>query len=97
MSGTDKLMLRFLRELNSDKVQEAFSSLDVLLDHLESKNDPEPFEIHLVDSAYQALEKIKMLESVMKQQVVQSNELKGSRLQRLYDKAPTSIGSSIFD
>ena len=97
MSSTDKLMLRFLRELNSEKVQEAFSSLDVLLDHLERKNDPEPFEMHIVDSAYQALEKIKTLEGIMKRQISESHVLKGNKLQRLYDKAPTSIGTSIFD
>ena len=57
MSSTDNLMLRFLREINSETVQEAFQSLDVLLDHLEKKDDPEPFEMHIVDSAYQALEK----------------------------------------
>ena len=97
MSSTDKLMLRFLRELNSDEVQEAFASLDALLDHLERKNDPEPFEMRIVDSAYQTLEKMKMLEGIMKQRVVESNVLKGNRLQKLYDKSPTHVGSSIFD
>jgi hypothetical protein len=96
MSSTDKLMLRFLRELTSDKVQEAFQSLDVLLDHLEKKNDPEPFEMHIVDSAYQALEKIKTLEGIMKGRVAESNMLKGNKLQKLYDQTPTSVGSQVL-
>ena len=94
MSSTDKLMLRFLRELNSDEVQEAFQSLDVLLDHLEKKDDPEPFEMHIVDSAYQALEKLKTLEGIMKNRMTESNALKGNKLQKLYDRAP--MGSSIL-
>jgi len=97
MSSTDKLMLKFLRELNSEEVQDAFASLDVLLDYLERKNDPEPFEMHIVDNAYQALEKIKMLEGIMKTRITESSALKGNRLQRLYDKSPTFVGSSIFD
>ena len=98
MSSTDKLMLRFLRELNSAEVQEAFQSLDVLLDHLEGKNDPEPFEMHIVDSAYQTLEKLKTLEGILKQRVRESNMLKGNKLQGLYDKTPTNVGSqALFD
>lgn len=96
MSSTDKLMLRFLRELTSDEVQEAFQSLDVLLVHLEGKDDPEPFEMHIVDSAYQALEKLKTLEGIMKHRVAESNALKGNKLQTLYDKTPTDVGSQVL-
>ncbi len=96
MSSTDTLMLKFLRELNSDTVQEAFQSLDVLLDHLERKDDPEPFEMHIVDNVYQTLEKLKTLEGIMKQQVGESVILKGNKLQNLYDKTPASSGSNIF-
>jgi len=86
MSSTDKLMLKFLRELNSDEVQEVFQSLNVLLDQLEKKVDPEPFEMHIVDSAYQTLEKLKTLEGIMKQRVKESEILLGNKLQKLYDK-----------
>lgn len=96
MSSTDKLMLKFLRELNSDTVQEAFQSLDVLLDHLEGKNDPEPFEMRIVDSAYQTLEKLKTLEGILKQQLSESNILSGNKLQKLYDKTPSSSGSHVL-
>lgn len=94
MSSTDKLMLNFLRELNSHEVQEAFQSLDFLLDHLEKKDDPEPFEMHIVDSAYQALERLKTLEGIMKNRIKESDVLKGNKLQNLYDRATT--GSSVL-
>lgn len=96
MSRTDKLMLNFLRELNSDEVQEAFQSLDGLLDHLEKKEDPESFEMHIVDSAYQALEKLKILEGILKQQIKESNILMGNRLQKLYDKTSQNSGSHVL-
>lgn len=96
MLSTDKLMLKFLRELNSDEVQEAFQSLDILLDHLEKKEDPEPFEVHIVDSAYQTLEKLKTLEGIIKQQMKESDVLTGNKLQNLYDKTPQSVGSQIL-
>ncbi len=96
MSSTDKLMLKFLNELNSEEVQEAFQSLDFLLDHLEKKEDPEPFEIHIVDSAYQTLEKLKTLEGIMKQRVKESDILIGNKLQNLYDKTPQGVGSQVL-
>ncbi len=96
MLSTDKLMLKFLKELNSDEVQEAFQSLDVLLEHLERKEDPEPFEVHIVDSAYQTLEKLKTLEGIIKQQMEESDVLTGNKLQKLYDKTPHGIGSQVL-
>ncbi len=97
MSSTDKLMLNFLREINSNTVQEAFQSLDFLLEHLEKKDDPEPFEMHIVDSAYQALEKLKTLEGIMKNRLAESHVLKGNNLQRLYDQRSSNGGSVLFD
>ena len=94
--STDKLMLKFLRELNSDEVQEAFQSLDGLLDHLEKKDDPESFEMHIVDSAYQLLEKLKTLEGILKQQIKESDVLMGNKLQGLYDRTPHNDGSQIL-
>ncbi len=96
MLSTDKLMLKFLQELNSDEVQEAFQSLDVLLDHLEKKEDPEPFEVHIVDSAYQTLEKLKTLEGIIKQQIRETDALTGNKLQNLYDKTPRNVGSQVL-
>lgn len=98
MSRTTKLAFKFLRELNSSNVRDTFDSLGVLLDHLERKNDPEPFEMQMVDTAYQALEQLKTLEGLVKRHIGEADSItKGNVLQKLYDKPPTSVGSSILD
>jgi hypothetical protein len=98
MSRTTKLAFKFLRELNSSDVQDAFQSLDTLLEYLESKDDPDPVEVQMVDTAYQTLEKLKTLEGLLKIHIGEAHGItKGNKLQNLYDKAPTSIGSSILD
>ena len=98
MSRTTTLAFKFLRELNSKDVQESFESLSFLLEHLETKNDPDPVEVQMVDTAYQALEKIKMLEGLIKRHVGESNIIaKGNKLDKLYNQAPISIGTSILD
>jgi hypothetical protein len=98
MSRTTKLAFRFLRELNSEDVQDTFQSLGVLLDHLETKNDPEPAEIQMVDTAYQALEKLKTLEGLIKNYIGESSSIaKGSKLQKLYDLNSSSGSDILFD
>lgn len=98
MSQTTKLAFRFLRELNSKDVQCTFESLEVLLDYLEEKDDPDPSEIQMVDSAYQALEKLKTLEGLLKNYIGESRIAKGNKLEKLYEKTPTSVGTqSLFD
>lgn len=98
MSRTRNLAFRFLRELNSKDVQESFESLGELLEHLETKNDPDPKEIKIVDAAYQALEKIKHLEGLMKVYIGESDGItKGSKLQKLYDKNVYSGSNVMFD
>lgn len=86
MSRTTKLAFNFLRELDSKGVQGTFESLGVLIDYLETKNDPEPVELQVVDTAYQALEKLKMLEGILKRYVGESDTLKGNKLAKLYEK-----------
>jgi hypothetical protein len=49
MSRTTNLAFRFLRELNSKDVQVTFESLGELLEYLETKNDPDPKEIKMVE------------------------------------------------
>ncbi len=97
MSRTTKLAFKFLRELNSSDVQDTFTSLGVLLEYLESKDDPDPFEVQMVDNAYQALEKLKTLEGLIKRHIGESNIAEGNTLQKLYDKPPTSVGTSILE
>lgn len=98
MSIAARLMTRFLQDLNSREGQSIFESLDDLLEHLEKKNDPDPFEMQVVDNAYQTLEKLKTLEGVMKQHIQESNILPGNNLQRLYDKSSYNVGTqTLFD
>jgi len=87
---SDRLIFKFLRELNSREVKESFQSLGHLLEFLENKEDPDPIEMQIVDSAYQTLEKVKLLEGFLKKYVGESDELKGNKLQRLYDNNPGS-------
>ena len=93
MTTTSNMAQQFLVELNSKDVQSLFQKLDFLLDHLENKEDPEPFEMHIVDTAYQALDRIKTLESIIKKHVTETNLLTGDKLQNLYDKEPISVGT----
>jgi len=97
MPNTDQIILKFLRELNSKQMKVTFESLGVLLEQLENKNDPDPVEMQIVDVTYQVLEKLKILEGILKHNVSDSNkELSGSKLQKLYDKKATEVGSQVF-
>lgn len=96
-TNTDKIIVKFLKELNSEEVKVTFESLGVLLEHLENKNDPDPVEMQVVDVTYQVLEKFKTLEAILKQRVLESNKLlSGTKLQNLYDKKATAVGSQVL-
>ena len=98
MSRTTNLAFRFLRELNSKDVQVTFESLGELLEYLETKNDPDPKEIKMVDAAYQALEKLKHLEGLMRMYVGEADGItEGNKLQKLYDKNISSGSNIMFD
>jgi hypothetical protein len=97
MSTTDKLITNFLSELHSNSTQDMFEKLAQLIEHLEEKDDPESTDILIVDSIYQALEKIKTLDSILKNYVGESGTiLKGNKLQDLYDANPTYVGSQVL-
>ena len=93
MSRTDKIISNFLVELHSKEVTSLFEHLDVLMDHRETKNDPEPSELQIVNSVYQVLEHLRTLESYLKRRVGDGPQLTGTKLQSLYDKAPISVGT----
>lgn len=93
MSRTDKIISNFLRELHSKEVGNLFEHLDVLMDHLETKDDPDPSELQIVNSVYEVLEHLRTLEAYLKRRVGDSPQLTGSKLQSLYDKAPIHIGT----
>ena len=96
MTTTSIMAQQFLVELNSKDSQSLFQKLDFLLDHLENKEDPEPFEVQIVDMAYQTLDRIKSLESILKNHAIESDLLDGDKLQSLYDKKPISVGSQVM-
>lgn len=79
-------VIRFLNELRSKEVKGAFEFLTTVLENLEEKIDPEPIEIEIVDSAYQAIEKLNLLENNLRKYVMVSNEiLPGNKLEDLYE------------
>jgi len=94
MSTTDKLMQRFLTKLHSVEVKEAFEILEVIINQLETKNDPEPSEVHLVSNGYQALEKLNLLEGILKKKISESPQNTGDKLDDLYSR---SNGINVFD
>lgn len=94
MSNTDKIMQRFLAKIHSAEVRETFELLEMLMERLETKNDPEMFEIHLVNVGIQALENLSLLNEILKEQ--NKGKLSGNKLQRLYDNHSTSTGSQVL-
>lgn len=84
MSRANNLVVNFLNELNSQEFRDAFESLNVLIEYLENKVDPEPSELHVVETAYEFIEKVKLLESALRTHTRSDDQL-GSKLQKLYD------------
>ena len=79
-------VIRFLNELNSSGVKDTFEFLENLLKELEDKIDPDPIEMEIVDSAYQTIEKLNMLENNLRKYVMDENRsLPGTRLNDLYE------------
>ena len=77
-------VVNFLNELNSSSVKTALGSLSVLLDELEDKNDPEQIEMEIVDVSYQFIEKLNLLEAVLRKYKTTNHVLTGSKLNDLY-------------
>jgi hypothetical protein len=88
MSRPNNLVVNFLNELSSQDFRDAFESLRNLVEYLEDKNDPEPSELNIVEAAYEFIEKVKILESTLRNHVRSSDQL-GSKLQKLYDNNKT--------
>jgi len=80
-------VIRFLNELNSREVKSAFDFLSTILEGLEEKNDPDRIEMEIVDSAYQVIEKLNILESTLRKYVRNENKtLPGNKLLDLYER-----------
>jgi Zn-dependent oligopeptidase len=77
-------VVNFLNELRSNSVNSALGSLQILMNELEEKNDPEPIEMEIVDVAYQMLEKLNLLEAALRKYKSTDHILTGSKLGDLY-------------
>lgn len=80
-------VVNFLNELRSDSVRSALSSLDILVEELEEKNDPDPIEMEIVNVSYQMLEKLKLLEAALRKYKVTESVLTGNKLNDLYESS----------
>ena len=75
---------RLLNEINSNEVQDFHYVLEQLLEELENKNDPESYEVNLVENIYQYLEKLKTMETNLNSFVKgKYKNLSGNRLSEL--------------
>ena len=92
-TNTSRLAQIFLQEMKSN---DSFEKLDTLIESLESKNDPEPVELHLLETLYQFQEKLKITESKLNSYIIKSREnTPGNKLDSLYNHS-RSFGSSIL-
>lgn len=88
-------VIRFLNELRSKEVKGAFEFLSTILEKLETKIDPDPIEMEIVDSAYQVIEKLNILENNLNKYITDGNEtLPGNVLNNLYESEGTWKKSS---
>jgi len=67
-----------------------------ILESLESKDDPEPIEMSIVNEAYQTIEKIKVLESSLRTYVNEGGTLDGDKLNDLYESSNINGTSKLF-
>jgi hypothetical protein len=93
MSSLDKLAFSFLSELHSDGVKNTFESLSNMLEALETKDDPDPIELEMVDTSYQLIEKMNLLSELLKKYVNEGDILIGDKIQSLYE----GISLSLFE
>jgi len=92
MSRTHKFAERFLNKLQRESTQETFEVLELLMEELENKNDPDPTEVQLVESIYLFIEKMKIMEGAIKKYIVQSRDtLPGNKLSALYEDLNNEI------
>jgi len=94
MSSTDKLIKSFLLKLHTEEVSETFELLSIIVEQLENKDDPELFEVQLFNAASELIEKINLIHGLIKDHG--TGKLTGNKLQGLYDKHSTDVGSQVL-
>jgi len=84
-NNPDKTAQRFLEGLNSTPTKDTVSMLMQLIEELETKHDPDPTEIRLVENIYAFVEKMKVLENNLRSYVKESRNMPGNKLASLYE------------
>jgi len=96
MSRTDLLVQKLKRRLVTQEIQSTIDLLTVLLEFLENKEDPEPEEIQLTNELSQFTNSIDNLKQVLNEFTSKKLTLKGDKLQDLYNRKATCIGSQVL-
>lgn len=98
MSNPVILARKILKESSKLISEESSTSMTQLLEFLESKDDPDPGEIYLLESIYQYIEKLNILESHLDKYIKRStSKLKGNKLNSLYESNKGYGSSVLFD
>jgi hypothetical protein len=91
MKKTSNLAKRFLEEMKSSESSEL---LEKLIEELETKTDPDPVELYLLETLYQFKERQKITEAKLSSYLINSHKsLPGNKLNDLYDSL-TGYGTS---
>jgi len=86
-----KLMSNFIDENKNE-------TLGILIDKLESVNDPDPSMLYLLESLYQLREKMLLADSRIKNYIInERNDLLGNKLDNLYKNSSGKGTSVLFD
>lgn len=98
MSKPNQLVSNLLNELHKGEFKITFESLTVLLDYLENKNDPSSKEIQIINSIYQFIEKVNILESTLRIYTSDNSQrLLGSKLTNLYENSTLNGTQKLFE
>jgi len=98
MSKPNQLVVNLLNELHEKEFKITFESLTVLLDYLETKNDPSQAELQIINSIYQFIEKVKIMESALRVYTGKNSQrLLGSKLTNLYENSILSGTQKLFE
>ena len=98
MSKSNQLVINLLNELHDGEFKITFESLSVLLDYLETKNDPSQTELQIINSIYQFIEKINILESTLRVYTGNNSQrLLGSKLTNLYENSILNGTQKLFE
>jgi hypothetical protein len=97
MSSPGRQAQLFLESLVSEDTKSAFDNLNIFIELLEEKQDPDPVELRLLENIYQFIEKLKILQINMSSYVTNTRQnLTGSKLSDLYESNESYGSSKMF-